>query len=534
MKFTSIHHKLIMLVTNILVGAAAAFLITQLTITLFSIFQDARKTETTIFNALLDKGSIITANNVIAIDSLAVMNSFASIRDLVSAAVREDRDIVYGIYMNAKRLPFVTATEANPTGEVEKVEPLKDSMSLWADTLKAISSKKCILSTGEVIEFAAPAIADEIRMGTIRYGLSTKSAKNIIAGAKRAIYLKIPLYATLFIGIILITFILSMKRARYQAESITKPLEQLTQAVTVIAQGTYNVPLDLPPTNDEVGALSGAFESMRTTIQRYTEHLECMVAQRTVQLNQALSELKRSNTDLEQFAYVASHDLQEPLRKINSFSELLELNFNTVLGHQGQDYLQRMRKTATRMQELINGLLLYSRVTTKAQPFVAVDLAEITREVLSDLETRIKETQGTVNLGALPAIEADPLQMRQLMQNMIGNALKYHRKGAPPVVEVFADVNDGWCSISFRDNGIGFDNKYAEQIFGVFQRLHASNSDYQGSGVGLSVCRKIVERHNGTVVANGVPDQGATFTVRLPLRQATIERNIVTESPESA
>jgi signal transduction histidine kinase len=525
MKFTSIHYKLIMLVTNIMIGAAAAFLATQLVITLLNIHQGARRVEKTVFNALIDKGRIITTNNSIAVDSLAAYNSFSAIRDLVSAAVREDKDFVYGIYMNGKRLPWVYASQSNPSGEVKDVRQLNDSLSRWADTLTRAANRIWFQDKQRIIEFAAPVIADGNRLGTIRYGLSTRAADETILRNKRNIYLQIPLYLAFFVTMILIIFLLSMRRARHQADSITRPLEELTKAANVIARGTYNKPLNLPPTDDEVGALSRDFESMRKTIQQYTEHLELMVSERTAQLNQALTELKRSNTELEQFAYIASHDLQEPLRKINSFTDLLDKKFSPLLGEQGIDYIRRMQRTSVRMQDLINGLLLYSRVTTKAQPFVKTDLDQITREVLGDLETRIRETQGEVRLSAFPEIEADPLQMRQLMQNLIGNALKYHRKSVPPVVDVKAEILDGICQIVFRDNGIGFDNQYAEQIFGVFQRLHANNSEYQGSGVGLSVCRKIVERHGGTICADGMADRGATFTVRLPLRhnQATAE-----------
>jgi signal transduction histidine kinase len=231
--------------------------------------------------------------------------------------------------------------------------------------------------------------------------------------------------------------------------------------------------------------------------------------------------LAKSNRELEQFAYIASHDLQEPLRKITSFSSRLVSKYKDALGEQGLDYLSRMENATVRMQSLIEGLLTYSRVATKAQPFSSVHLSTIMAEVLSDLETAIKDNSATVTCDDLPSIDADPLQMRQLFQNIIGNALKYHARGVAPVITVRAAVAHSLCTLTFSDNGIGFEQKYAEQIFGVFQRLHGRSSDYTGSGIGLSVCRKIVERHGGTITAQGELDKGAVFTITLPMRQQT-------------
>ena len=230
--------------------------------------------------------------------------------------------------------------------------------------------------------------------------------------------------------------------------------------------------------------------------------------------------LEVSNRELQDFVFVASHDLQEPLRKVLSFGEFLQEEYGGKLEETGRDYLDRIRSAATRMQILINDLLTLTRVTTKAKPFESVDLNKILREVLSDLEVRIQEKKAKVEIGPLPTLEADSTQMRQLFQNLIGNALKFHRPGVPPEVRVEADAGTEGrlCRIWVRDNGIGFDNKYAEQIFKVFERLHGRD-EYEGTGIGLAVCRKVVERHNGTIMAEGFPGQGSTFIVSLPLRQ---------------
>lgn len=226
--------------------------------------------------------------------------------------------------------------------------------------------------------------------------------------------------------------------------------------------------------------------------------------------------LESSNRELQHFASVASHDLQEPLRKIQAFGDRLKAKCADALSEEGRDYLERMQKAAGRMQVLINDLLMFSRIETRAQAFVPVDLSEVVREVLSDLEIQLERCGGEVRVGPLPTIEADPLQMRQLTQNLLGNALKYHAPEKPPVVEIYGRVSDGFCQIFVADNGIGFDEKYLDRIFTVFQRLHG-RQEYEGTGVGLAVCRKIAERHGGSITARSTEGEGATFIVTLPV-----------------
>ncbi len=264
--------------------------------------------------------------------------------------------------------------------------------------------------------------------------------------------------------------------------------------------------------------------------------LEDRVRERTADLASTNAALLRSNRELEQFAYVASHDLQEPLRKIQAFGDRLVTRYADRLDDNGKDYLARMQSAAGRMRTLIDDLLTFSRVATRNEPFhAAVDLTRLAEEVVSDLEGRIQQTGGRVEIGALPTLEADPTQMRQLLQNLIANGLKFHRAGVPPVVQVEArdpieladpppDLRSGpWCEITVRDNGIGFDEAYRERIFQIFQRLHGRN-EYEGTGIGLAVCRKIVERHGGVLQASATPGEGAVFVVILPVRQSSGER----------
>jgi len=262
------------------------------------------------------------------------------------------------------------------------------------------------------------------------------------------------------------------------------------------------------------------------------QHLEQEIAERNraeeelVRINESL---ERKNQELQEFLFIASHDLQEPLRKIRAFSDRLMAKHSGSLDEKGTDYLRRMSSSADRMQRLISGLLEFSRVTADETGFEQVDLNELIRDVLSDFEVVIEESGATVEVSDLPVIEADPRQMRQLFQNLIGNALKYRKEGIEPVVTISGVLEDGGengksvaekiCRIVVKDNGIGFDEKYLDRIFRVFQRLHNRN-DYEGTGIGLSLCRKIVERHGGELTARSSPGGGSSFIVTLPVRQS--------------
>ena len=232
------------------------------------------------------------------------------------------------------------------------------------------------------------------------------------------------------------------------------------------------------------------------------------------ELERHARELVRSNTELDQFASIASHDLQEPLRKVRTFTERISETEADRLSERGADYLGRANAAAERMQILIEDLLRFSRVSTQGRPFSPVDLAKVTADVLEDLSEQVNRTGATVEVSALPTVNADPPQMRQLMQNLISNALKFRQQDVPCVVRVQSRVESGWATITVADNGIGFDPQYSRRIFRVFERLHGRGT-YPGTGIGLALCRKIAERHGGTVVASSGPGEGATFTVTM-------------------
>jgi PAS domain S-box-containing protein len=233
------------------------------------------------------------------------------------------------------------------------------------------------------------------------------------------------------------------------------------------------------------------------------------------QLRIYANRLEQSNRELEQFAFIASHDLQEPLRKIEMFGDLL-LERAKSLEENERTYLDRMRNAAGRMRAMIEGLLQISRVATQGKPFVRVDLSRVTKEVLSDFEDQIEHSSARMDIGRLPSVTGDPLQLRQLLENLIGNAIKYRQPGKPPEIRIYAEqLPPDKVQICIQDRGIGFPQEDADRVFEPFQRLVGRNQ-YEGSGIGLAICRRIVERHGGEIAAISEPGNGTTFFVTLP------------------
>jgi PAS domain S-box-containing protein len=229
-----------------------------------------------------------------------------------------------------------------------------------------------------------------------------------------------------------------------------------------------------------------------------------------------IDELNRSNRELTQFAFIASHDLQEPVRKLLFYSDYLLQKYKGNIDEKGMEYLQNMHSASQRMRNLIQDLLLFSQIHKEKMEFRATDLNVIMNDMLQDLEISIEEKKARVTVDPLPTIQADEVMMRQLFTNIIGNSLKYSKPGQSPEIKVTNREVDGFLEIAFEDNGIGFDEKYVSQIFTLFQRLHTREL-YEGTGLGLAICRKIVELHNGKISAEAKEGKGATFYVSLPL-----------------
>ena len=291
-------------------------------------------------------------------------------------------------------------------------------------------------------------------------------------------------------------------------------------------------------TKDEHGQLvrfSGVVQDVtqqvlaRQQIEEAEEALLQKVAERTQALSQANQDLQRSNENLQQFAYIASHDLQEPLRKIQSFGDILKNQYKADLGD-GVAYLERMQSAAGRMSTLIKDLLAYSRIATQQNATKSVSLTTLLETVLSDLEVVIIETNAQITVDPLPTVAGDTRQLGQLFQNLLSNALKFRRVGVSPVINVCSQriaatdlpssmrpmrAADTYYRIDVIDNGIGFDQKYIDRIFQVFQRLHGNNQ-FAGTGIGLAICHKVAANHGGAITAYSQPNQGSTFSVYIP------------------
>lgn len=352
-------------------------------------------------------------------------------------------------------------------------------------------------------------------------------------------------YAGIVAVVLVASLLLAVATATYFQTTLTRPIQELlATAAAVAAQQDYALRARRV-SGDELGVLCDAFNSMLAQIQErdrelahHRLHLEELVEERTQRLEAQSQQLARSNRDLElsnlelqEFAVVASHDLQEPLRKVQTLGDLLQTRYAAVLDAAGQDYLERMRKAAGHMRNLLDSLLTYSRIMSKPQAFTPVPLTTLAQAAAEDLAPQIREVSGRVEIGELPVLDADGSQLQLLLRQLIDNGLKFHQPQVPPVVSIAGCLlphvagdrgltapASQLCQLTVQDNGIGFDEKYLDRIFAPFERLH-DRERYAGTGMGLAICRKIVERHGGEITARSALGQGATFIVRLPLRQ---------------
>ncbi len=286
---------------------------------------------------------------------------------------------------------------------------------------------------------------------------------------------------------------------------------------------------------------AGSEESPRRT----QNELRAMLDEKTAELKSRDNVLRdyeakidKLDAEMQEFAFVASHDLQEPLRKIQAFGSMLSNKCKNTLNDEGQDCLTRLMNAASRMSSLLKSLLDYSRIATRANPFDLADLGELVRDAVDDLMPSIKKSGGSIEIGNLPIIHADVAQMRQIFRNLINNAIKFRTENEPPHVQIYSNIENGICRIFIQDNGIGIKQEYIDLIFKPFQRLHGNGAPYEGTGMGLAICRKILDYHGGSIKVTSIPGEGSTFIIEVPLngphRQAGFEETTTSRAYQSS
>jgi light-regulated signal transduction histidine kinase (bacteriophytochrome) len=311
-----------------------------------------------------------------------------------------------------------------------------------------------------------------------------------------------------------------------------RPIQELVDTTHEMAEGNLSVRPSATAAMGEFGVLVRSISEMAESLAKREQ--EQKTAENAIRAYAA--DLERSNRDLQDFANIASHDLQEPLRKIANFSDILVQRYSEDLDVTAQGYLDRIQVSVHRLHDLILALLNFSRISTKTQPSQPVDLNDTIRAVLSDLEFQLDQVDAVINVKELPTIVSDPIQMHQLFLNLISNSLKFRQPDTLTKIDIYAldlrkdstgasmDEPDKDCyRIIVSDNGIGFDEKYLDKIFQPFQRLHLSDQ-YSGSGMGLAICRKILERHGGEISATSTSGEGSTFFITYPCEPMDTQR----------
>jgi signal transduction histidine kinase len=341
--------------------------------------------------------------------------------------------------------------------------------------------------------------------------LLTESAESALAELINNLKIK-------YYGASLLLASLDILFALFIASSLSRPIRGLVAGAANLGQG--HLDYRFSETGGELGVVQKALNEMAASLAivlSSRDELNNEVEQRKqveLNLNRAMSDLKKSNQDLEQFAYVASHDLQEPLRTITSYLQLLERRYREHLDSDALEFIDYIVEAASRMKNQINDLLDYSRVGRKDVSFVDIDLNQIVNKVIQQNHIYIQENGATLQVGNLPTVKGVSAQFTQLFQNLINNAIKFHRKGTPPLIRINAERTEDHWTITVADNGIGIEPEYLEKIFVIFQRLH-SMVDYPGTGIGLALCKRIVENHDGSISVTSTPGVGTTFNIKL-------------------
>ncbi|MEZ4674087.1 MAG: ATP-binding protein [Caldilineaceae bacterium] len=380
---------------------------------------------------------------------------------------------------------------------------------------------------GSYVNFEnASVVGVSARVPAVNWVVMTEVPRSeVFATSRRA-------YVVLGGGMLAFVILMMWASAEWMEGLILTPIERLRDGAERIGRGDLTHRIDAIH-QDEIGQVALAFNHMATELQELYGDLEQKIAERTAQLEQQTTELARSNAELAQFAYIASHDLQEPLRMVSNYLQLIEHRYKGQLDADADEFIRYAVDGAIRMQQLIRDLLAYSRVGTRGQAFSQVNMRQVLEQVLDNLQVAIQDRNAQITVGVLPPVMGDATQLGQLMQNLLTNALKFCEAKVPIIqITVAREMPASEWVFTVRDNGIGIDPEYFERIFLIFQRLH-TRSEYPGTGIGLAICKKIVERHGGRIWVESKPNSGTSFCFTIPIAQIKFEETGVVRSAKA-
>jgi signal transduction histidine kinase len=517
----SVHVKLVrtVLTTLLLVTTSTLAIVAGYSMRLSR--QTLAEMEAQIRSSIEAQGLSLVSDQAAALRSLVADNAFGDVANLVRATKEREADVVYGLFLAADGRPWVYVA---PDAGQDRTAPPSDRWrqlavnSHWDG--KAQTRLRTVDHQGEpVFEFSAPVLAapgENDVLGSIYYGLSSRRLRGAIdrarGAARTATARTVGLLALLAVTGLAVGFVL----ARQASRRITAPIGVLTLAARRIAVGERDVQVDVR-SGDEVETLADAFNAMVRDLAVAYQQLERLNQDLEQRVRERTSELRQANADLESFTYSVSHDLRAPLRAIDAFAQIIEEDHGETLPDEARALFGRMRNSTKHMATLIDDLLNLSRVGRAAIGLQRVDMRALAGAIVEELQADPQQAQRSVDVTVsdLPLCQGDANLLRQVLVNLISNAFKFTQKRDPAVVEIAHMQTDQGLTYFVRDNGAGFDMQYADKLFGVFQRLHRQ-TDFPGTGVGLSIVKRIVQKHGGTVWAESAPGKGATFYFTLP------------------
>jgi signal transduction histidine kinase len=540
MKFVGIRKKLINFTTRILLGTLAVTQLTASTLVIIRTYNTFMTIEEKIEKNMIDRGKILVINNSIALRTMTEEYAFTNVRELVVSTLQRDPDMLFGIFMDHQRRPWVIANSDHPDGLLDSIGIEDDSMSLWADTISEVSFKPIRLNGMEVLEFAAPIISAGKRLGTIRYGIATTSTREAISSSKRQFTFEIIRLTIIIILIGILLFIYESNAARSQADAITRPLHELASAVNTISTGNYNIPVTTV-TNDEIGLLANSFETMRQTIKQYTVNLELMVQERTQQLNASLHEqLIQANKLVTLGTLVAgvAHEINNPNNSILLTSGTLEEMWKELtpvfdryvrehgdfrvggyvyseLRDEMPQIFGRIINNSRRIKHIVEDLKNYSRKDT-TEFNTNLDINTVVSDSISIIENEIKKLTSNfvVCFGKnMPRIKGVHRRLEQVFVNLIQNACQALKKTTDGVyIETEFDPARNKIIVSIRDEGTGMSPEILQHMFTSF---FTTKQDSGGTGLGLAVSQRIIKDHDGVLEVESEPGKGTIARVML-------------------